>query len=323
MRAPSRPNKACPAVLVFTDLLHNFSPVLKDHAYIRSDYPRRNTSAVVWLLAAVVAAFVIELVLLSPWFGASGESLVNQLALTIRGMQGGHLWILLSHGLLHNTGNPFHILVTILGLIFIGREVEPLLGQRRFFAVYASSIAVGGLVWTAVHWAHGGVYMGASAAVTGLFVLLAAFYPNHETNFLFLFLFPVTVRPKYVVFALLILNLSLMSFCEIPGKSLFFDYSPAANLGAMLTGWIYFRYLHANNGWDRAPTIDLPGWLHRKRPETERSQPTVSLRSGNSSADLRAKADLILDKINSQGFGALTEEEKRLLDEAKDLLSRS
>ncbi|MDB6114003.1 MAG: hypothetical protein JWQ62_948, partial [Lacunisphaera sp.] len=27
-------------------------------------------------------------------------------------------------------------------------------------------------------------------------------------------------------------------------------------------------------------------------------------------------------KINSQGFGALTTEEKRILDEAKDLLSR-
>jgi hypothetical protein len=38
--------------------------------------------------------------------------------------------------------------------------------------------------------------------------------------------------------------------------------------------------------------------------------------------DLRAEVDRILDKINSQGFGALTEEEKRKLDEAKDMLSR-
>ena len=38
--------------------------------------------------------------------------------------------------------------------------------------------------------------------------------------------------------------------------------------------------------------------------------------------DLRAEVDRILDKINSQGFGALTDEEKRVLDEARDLLSR-
>jgi len=38
--------------------------------------------------------------------------------------------------------------------------------------------------------------------------------------------------------------------------------------------------------------------------------------------DLRAEVDRILDKINSQGFGALTADEKRVLDEARDLLSR-
>jgi hypothetical protein len=37
---------------------------------------------------------------------------------------------------------------------------------------------------------------------------------------------------------------------------------------------------------------------------------------------LRAEVDRILDKINSEGFGALTEDEKRRLDEARDLLSR-
>jgi hypothetical protein len=68
--------KVIRTVLVFGDLLRNFSTVLTDHAYIRSDYPRRNTSAVVWLLASLVAAFVIELVLLSPWFGSSGNNLV-------------------------------------------------------------------------------------------------------------------------------------------------------------------------------------------------------------------------------------------------------
>ena len=38
--------------------------------------------------------------------------------------------------------------------------------------------------------------------------------------------------------------------------------------------------------------------------------------------DLRAEVDRILDKINSDGFGALTTGERRVLDEAKNLLSR-
>jgi hypothetical protein len=32
--------------------------------------------------------------------------------------------------------------------------------------------------------------------------------------------------------------------------------------------------------------------------------------------------DRILDKINSGGFGSLSADERRILDEAKDLLSR-
>lgn len=296
--------------------------MLTDHAYIRSDYPRRNTSAVVWLLASLVAAFVIELVLLSPWFGASGDNLVSDLALTVRGVQEGHIWIFLTHGLLHSTGNPFHILVTVLGLIFVGREVEPLLGRRRFFAVYISTLVAGALAWTAVHWVHGGVYMGASAAVLGLLTVLALFYPNHEIKFLLLFLFPVTVRPKYVIGALLLLNLFLLGVYEIPGKPVFLNYSPAAQLGGMLAGWIYFRFFHANNGWDRAPSLNLPSWRLRSAT-VEEPVSVLPHKSRASSAELRAQADLILDKINSHGFGALTDDEKRLLDEAKDLLSRS
>jgi hypothetical protein len=152
--------------------------------------------------------------------------------------------------------------------------------------------------------------------------VLALFYPDHEINFLLLFLFPVTVRPKYVIAALLLINLFLLGTYEIPGRSVFLDYSPAAHLGGMLAGWIYFRYFHANNGWDRASSLELPGWLHRSEKAGDSARHPVP-KSAISSAELRAQADLILDKINSHGFGALTDDEKRLLDEAKDLLSRS
>ena len=288
---------------------------------MRSDYPQRNTSALVWLVAALVAAFVIELVLLSPWLGATGTSLVNQLALTVRGLQSGHLWTLVTHSLLHSTGNPFQILFTILGLIFIGREVEPLLGARRFFAVYTGAVILGALCWAAAHWSTGGVYIGAGAGVLGLFVVLACLYPDQEISFLVLFLFPVTVRPKYLASGLVVLNAFGLIIYEIPGNAAPFDYTPSAYLGGMLAGWIYFKYFHANNGWDRAPTLELPAWLrHAKSVNADTKR--ISNKTGKPSASLRAEVDLILDKINSQGFGSLTEEEKRILDEAKDMLSR-
>lgn len=295
--------------------------MLTDRSYIRGDYPQRHTSAVVWLVAALIAAFVIELLLLSPWFGTAGEALISQLRLTVRSVQSGHVWTLLTHSLLHSL-NPIQISFTILGLIFIGREVEPLLGRQRFLAVYTGSILLGALAWTAVHWVHGGVHVGATAGIMGLFVVLTCLYPDQEVDFLILFLIPVSVRPKYLAWGLVALNALGLAIFEIPGTLAPFDYAPSVHLAGMLAGWVYFRYFHANNGWDRAPTVDLPGWMRRDaKPAGALS---VSGRKLEKSAtDLRAEVDVILDKINSQGFGALTEEEKRLLDEAKDLLSRS
>jgi membrane associated rhomboid family serine protease len=271
----------------------------------------------IWLVAGTVAAFVIQLILGSPWFGWGG-GVLNQLALTVSSLQSGHLWTLATHALLHRTDQPFHILFTVLGLIFIGRELEPILGGRRFIAVYAGALILGGLTWSAIHWLHGGIHIGAGAGILGLFVVLACLYPNQEIGFLFI---PVTLRLKYLVYGLLVLDGFGLIFYEIPGAMAPFDYSASAHLGGMLAGWIFFRYFHANNGWDRAPGFALPIWLRFPKKTSSKAQ-SFKAGPGRTAVDLRAQVDLILDKINSQGFGALTEEEKRILDEAKDMLSR-
>jgi hypothetical protein len=71
-------------------------------------------------------------------------------------------------------------------------------------------------------------------------------------------------------------------------------------------------------GGSSGASIELPRWFRRRKKDgAPRFQ--VNLTNRN---DLRVEVDRILDKINSEGFGALTQEEKRLLDEARDLLSR-
>jgi hypothetical protein len=111
---------------------------------------------------------------------------------------------------------------------------------------------------------------------------------------------------------------------EIPGSALPFDYifANSAHLGGMLAGWVYFRYLHEARWRFRAgkPDLELPRWMKRAPKAAGPSAGhtgSVGTREG-----LRAEVDRILDKINSQGFGSLTPAEKRVLDEAKDLLSR-
>lgn len=293
-----------------------FPAMSSDRAYMRSDYPRRSTTALVWLVATIVAAFVIQLVLLSPWFG-SGATLINQLVLTIPGLKEWHLWTLATHSLLHSTSNPFHVLFTILGLIFVGRELEPILGAKRFLAVYTSAILLGSLGWVAVNWGHGGAHIGAGAGLFALLVVLSGIHPHMEMN---LFFFPVSIRIKQVVLVILGVDLLGLLFYEFAGAGVPLGLTPSAHLGGMLAGWLYMRFFHAGDGWDRAPGFSRPGWLRfgaRKQPSS-----TPVFGRHRPAASLRADVDRILDKINSQGFGSLSDDEKRTLDDAKDLLSK-
>ncbi|HWA28058.1 MAG TPA: rhomboid family intramembrane serine protease [Lacunisphaera sp.] len=289
-----------------------------DRDYLRHDYTRRNTTALVWLVSTIVAAFVLQLILLSPKLDAGGTAVFRFLALSISGVKDWHLWTLLTHCLLHSTASPWHILFTVLGLVFAGRELEAVIGPRRFLGVFAGAIFIGGLCWTAVHWRFGGMQFGAGSAVFGFLVVLAGIHPHLEMSLLF---FPISFRLKHLVYVFLAVNLLGLAFYELWGEIPPLGLSPAADLGGMLAGWLYFRYLHARDGWDRDASFALPAWLRfnfRKRP----APPTPAAGRLRPAATLRADVDRILDKINSHGFGSLSDEEKRTLDEAKDLLSK-
>lgn len=293
--------------------------MLSDRTYMRGGSPRGNTSAVIWLISALIAVFVLELILLSPWLGATGPSLVNQLTLTIGSLQRGHLWTLLTHSFLHSTTQPLDILFTVLMLYFIGRELEPQLGARRFFAVYLGAVLVGALAWTTVHWTQGGVHIGAGAGLLGLFVVLAGLAPDMEMRFMLL---PVTFRLRHLVYGVLALDVFALGFYELLGAQPPLGLTPSAHLGGMLAGWVYLRFMHTRPGWTwSARGVSLPRWL-KSRPKMPAAKRSSSASPAQPTSHLRAEVDRILDKINSQGFGALTAQEKRVLDEAKDLLNR-
>jgi membrane associated rhomboid family serine protease len=292
--------------------------MLSDRPYMRHEYAPRPTSILTWILSALIAGFIMQNIF-GRWLGSNAfESLF---ALTPGGLRQGYGWALITYTLLH--ADILHILFNALGLFLLGRELLPLLGSRRFLAVFISSALTGAVLWLATHYfAGGGALIGASASVMALFILFACFYPEREITFLLFFVLPVTIKPKYLAWILVGIDLLGFLFSELPGPAFATGIAYSAHLGGMLAGWVYFRYFHANHGWDRAAGFEIPSWFRRRpqaRPAAPESQ-KVSL--GGSSTQLRAEVDRILDKINSHGFGALTEGEKRILDEAKDLLSR-
>jgi membrane associated rhomboid family serine protease len=313
---------------VFATPAATMPAMLSDRPYMRGDYEREKTSAITWLLSALIAGFVLQVLLGSNWMRGASDRLENLFALTIPGFQDGWLWTLFTHSFLHSPSFIVHIVGNCLALYFLGRELIPILGSRRFLGLYFAATVLGGLAWTAVHWRFGsGQLIGATAAIDALFILFACFAPNTPLNFLLFFVFPVTIKPKHVAAFLVGLDVFVLLVYEMPGAKLPFDAEMAssAHLGGMLTGFLYYRFVH-NARWfnpDDRPEVELPRWIKRAKRTAHPPAMAVNLTPPQASReDIKAEVDRILDKINSQGFNALTPEEKRALDDAKDLLSR-
>lgn len=294
--------------------------MLSDRSYMRSDYPRPATTAVIWIICAMLAGSILQFAC-ERWFGI--RTFTAMLALTPYGIAEWRVWTFVSYALLH--GGLLHLALNCLGVFLLGREVEPLLGARRFLQFFVLSALLGGLCWFAVHsFAGGTALVGASACVAAIFIFFACVYPEREITFLLFFVLPVTLKPKYLAWGLLVFDGLGFLFSELPGGAFDSGIAHSAHLGGMLSGWIFYRFVFANRGYDRAaslPAMELPAWL-RRRKQTQAPTPVSKVNLTSPRTDLRAEVDRILDKINAHGFGALTEEEKRLLDEAKDLLSR-
>jgi len=294
--------------------------MLSDRFYMCDHgFGRQTTSVLTWMICAIVACFVVQILFIT-WFRVDVSQVFE---LTVESVRAGKVWTLVSYGLMHDTSMYLHVIGNLLGLFFFGREILPYLGTRRFLGVFSAAVIFGGLLWLATNWSHGGAVVGASAGVVALVVIYACINPNQPITFLLFFILPVTLKPKWIAISLLAMDLFGFVFYEALGNRSPLGFAHSAHLGGMLTGWIFFRYVHARE-WrtpDRAPSVELPGWFKRAKQAPSIAAPAYKVNLSNRE-DLRAEVDRILDKINSDGFGALTSDEKRLLDDAREALGR-
>lgn len=295
---------------------------------MRGEYRRETTSALTWLLSALTAGFVVQLAV-GFWAGLAGDRLEAIAGLSTASVKASWGATLLSHGMLHSTRFILHGLANGLLIYFLGRELVPLLGARRFVGLFLTANLVGALGWLALHWQRpGDVHLGVTAGVCGLLVVFAAFNPQQRVDFLLFFLWPVTLKTKHIVMTWLALDLAGLFLHELPATPLPFGLSLAhsAHLGGMFAGLVYFRFIHHArwfNPLDREESAGLAWLTRRAAPSAE--PPPASLEQSPPAlapADLRVEVDRILDKITSQGLASLTPFERRLLDEARHNLPR-
>ncbi len=297
--------------------------MLSDRSYMRDSYGRTTTSTLTWMLCALTAGFLIQTV----FERALGSSIFeNFTSLSSGGVKRFWFWTFVTYPILHV--NVLHWLASLVTLFFLGRELLPLLGERRFAWFCAFSTLCGGLLWLLVHFTRGDDQLvGATPVVCSLLMLFACLHPNRPMPFLFFFL-PVTIKPKHLAWGMAALSALGLAFSEIPGDRINLHIAHSSHLGGMAAALLYYYFVHLRE-WrtpDGRADIELPRWLSKTpkpAPAAEPAKYTVNIGTTTPSPEnLKAEVDRILDKINSEGFAALTPEEKKLLDQARNQITR-
>jgi len=294
--------------------------MIYDRPYMRNDYKSpaapKKLGVLTWIISLTVGVFIIQKIF-EVWF--KSPAFFHFFALSETSLINGFIWTPLSFGFLHST--LFHILGNLLGAFFLGRAILPFLGERRFLGLYLASIVVSGIVWLLIHIITPGNshLIGASGGVAALLIVFASFFPERPITILLFFIIPITMKPKYLALGALAISVLGLLFTEIPGTS---SIAHSAHLGGMLCGWVYFKYLHqrTSSHSSSGSTMEVPKWFRRKKTSSTTGNFKVNI-SRPQKVD-QATIDSILDKINKKGFGSLTDEEKKTLDAARDILNK-
>ncbi len=299
--------------------------MLYDRPYMRADPMDRGTPYLYWILGALIGGFILQS-LFQVW-GGMGMSLVNWFALSVEHLMEFKLWTLLTYSLLH--GSFWHLLGNCLGVFFIGIILLPDLGHKRILQLFLGMVLVGGIVWSIMHLGMPRVPMyGASAASVGMALLFCLMYPQREFQLLLFFVLPVRFKTKWLLWLLLGINAFGFFFEELPritghGSMDLGNVAWSAHLGGMLVAYVYSLFMLSPEklSWLPRPKVKVepPRWARRKTSTSKTGKFKLNLTNRGA---VKKEVDRILDKINTEGFASLTTEEKRILDQAKDMLSK-
>lgn len=184
-------------------------------------------SAVVWLIQHVLWRFGVDIAgHIGPFFG---------LGVVPEQVLRGALWQPVTYIFLHSPAGPLHILFNMLMLWMFGRDIERLMGPRRFLTYYLTCVVGAGLIQLLVGVVQGwGVpTLGASGGVFGIFLAYGMAFPDRRVMLMFP---PIPMKAKYFVIMLGLFELSI-GFSGVNNGIANF-----AHLGGMLFGFALIKY---------------------------------------------------------------------------------
>lgn len=247
-------------------------------------------AAIKWLMIANVGMYILQQLFpsVTPILGLVPSKIVNEVA----------VYQFVTYLFLH--GGFFHIFFNMLMLWMFGRELEESWGSKFFLKYYFMTGIGAGVVSFLFDSASQSVTIGASGAIMALLVAYAVANPN-RTVYVYM-LFPVKV--KYLVAFLIAIDL----FGAIgPGDGV----ARMAHLGGALIGFLYLKA-----DW-RVARLGKKFSNYRYERKVNKLRKERQVRPED-----WEEVDRILDRINEVGYDGLTRDEKRILENASELLSR-
>jgi membrane associated rhomboid family serine protease len=273
------------------------------------------SNVIVWLLFGIILRL----------FTVSGEHIFENFAgyLALWPI-GTHFypWQIFTYMFMH--AGFLHIFFNMLALWMFGMELENVWGSKKFLIYYLLCGVGGALTNLAVGLlsGQGGPTVGASGAVFGVLLAFGMLFPDRPIYIYFL----LPIRAKYMVMLWIGIELVYGVTGLEEGVAHF------AHLGGALVGFIYmaidlrivpFKHLFGSSKPQSTPPLDDSPRFRRYEPPVRDAQffdiqtgRPVSRDSHDTDPVTQEVIDAILDKISTGGYQSLTDEEKRILNEA-------
>ena len=274
-----------------------------------------------WLLISNVVILFLVGILLRPFtiagmpIGGDGGLFMSFLALWPPGTNFWP-WQLFTYMFLH--GGLGHLFFNMLALWMFGMELENTWGSKKFLVYYILCGVGAGITNSLVAMMLGQTWptVGASGAVFGVLIAFGMLFPDRPIYLYFL----LPVRAKYFIAAYIAMEL----FYGVSGTS--DGIAHFAHLGGAAVGLVYMLVdMRTIPGKDLLQQLgsEIKNPFASTPPPRDREiydAKFFDIRSGRSMDDetevSQEVIDEILDKISTGGYQSLTEEEKRMLNEA-------
>lgn len=290
--------------------------MLSDRDYMNTNGSEGSSRIFKGLLIALPAVYVVQILF---GFLFKSDLLISYLALSGTNFQNFYLWTPITYSFLHDTIAVWHILFNLLGFYIIGVQIVPYLKREKFAILYFGGVALGGILWLTFNLKGNSPLVGASAGICAMLMFFCCLFAERQISFLFI---PIYFKAKHLAWGMVIITL-LLFYLSLDRSTLQEHgtrVAHAAHLGGFLWGWFFYKVIYAVDfSWkqSRSSSIRVEKSSRKNKVEADAFQYKVNI---SSREHLREEVDRILDKINSKGFGSLTEEEKKTLDQARDIL---